>query len=205
MTTKDRLDTFKAKNAAGEEFTVVKTYDDWAENPREVSEYYSHFYTFERGRYSPDSHRYASAEEWADDNGFDMGNSPEDLINSMAKRGYVALPVWRYEHSAVSYAAEDSNPYHCPWDSGMVGIIYASREEIRKALNVKKVTASIITTVKNTFIAEVDEYSHYANGDVYEYDVYDDKGQFTESIGNFYTDDYPAEDVCSLIGLTLVN
>lgn len=188
--TKIKLDTIKVKNSKGEIWTLVKTYDNCPENPREYFERISTFYTFENRHNSPDKHSYRSVNEWADANGFIVGNSPNDLIDSMTKKGYIALPVWRYEHSSVSYSAAMTNPYNCRWDSGMVGIIYISKKDVRKYLSVKKVTTKVESEMIDILQSEVKEYSSYSNGDVYSYELYDSNDELVDSVSGIYDSDF---------------
>jgi hypothetical protein len=198
----EKLATIAAKNEKGEVFSIVKTYSDYAENPREYSEHSSRFYTFERSYFSPDSHNYSSVGEWADDLGVELGNEPDDLIKSMKDKGYIALPVWRFEHSGVSYSASLNNPYFCPWDSGMVGIIYMSYTDIRKEYGVSRVDVKTIEKVRKNLALQVKEYSYYANGEVYLYELYDNNGESIEISGPFYGN-LSDEEVCGAFGLYL--
>lgn len=174
------------KSETGEEFTIEKTFDEFAENPRLDFDHFSHFFTFER---QSDAHHYISTADWAYENGFSLGNNPNDLISSMERKGFVALPVWRYEHSVVAYRAAMNNLFHCPWDSGMVGIIYASKDEIRKEYKVNRVSSKLIGQVLSLFCSEVESFSSYANGDVYLFSMIDNEGNLVESVGGVYLDD----------------
>ena len=189
------IKTMYAQNSNGEVFKVEKCYDDFAENPRTYSDYFSHFYTFEQRHTSPDEHHYRSASDWANAHGFSLGSNPEDLIASMARKGYVALPVWRSEPTGCSYQAAMTNPFCCPWDSGMVGVIYASREEIRNNYGAKRVSPKLEEKVLDLFRSEVNEYSSYANGDVYLFSLIDSEGNQIESVGDIYSDIESDEDI----------
>lgn len=202
-TTKIKLNTIKAKNIYGELFTVIETYDDNAINPRNRSDvvYVSHFYTFERKYCSPDAHGYRSINEWADSNDFNLGSSPEDLIESMAHNGYIALPVWRYEHGGVSYSAAMNNPYNCPWDSGMVGIIYVAYKADQEDECIKTKDDAI-----KMLKEEVDEYSKYINGELRIYEVYDEDNNLVDSMDECYINDFcdgvpSPEAICSFFEL----
>lgn len=96
-------------------------------------------------------------------------------------RHAIFLPVWKYEHSGVAYAAAESNPFHCPWDSGQAGYIFATHEKVRKEYGVKRITAKVREKALNTMRAEVAEYSKWANGEVYGYTITDPEGDEVDS------------------------
>ena len=184
------LETYKV-TMEGEDsavLTVTKEYEDYAESPREFSEHQTTFYTFERRHGSPDKHNFARPEDWAEKNGFDMGECIGDLIKSMQNKGFIVMPVWRYEHSGVAYQASNTNPFCDPWDSGVAGFIYISRKDARNMLGVKRLTAAMQEKIIESLKAEVEEWSDYANGDVYCYTLWNEDGESQDCIGNVYGD-----------------
>lgn len=70
-----------------------------------------------------------------------------------ANEELVVLPVYMYDHSGITLS---TSPFSCPWDSGMVGFIYAkieagcTREEIAQRL-----------------IGEIKTYNDYSEGNVF--------------------------------------
>lgn len=91
--------------------------------------------------------------------------------------GWFVLPLWLYDHGAVSYGAAESNPFGCPWDSGRVGIIAIRREAYGYALDADYHTLS-------ASIASA--YTSWANGDALGYVVTDAEGQERASCWGFY-------------------
>ena len=177
------------KDKEGKTLFVEKNYDEWVENPREFCEHFTKFYTWLRRHSSPD-HVGVSFGDWLDENGFKDGGSPSSVIASMAKKGYVALAVYKYEHSGVSYSATvvGNNPYSDPWDSGFAGFIYASREDIRKEYGVKRLSKTVLENFYDLCKAEVEEYSYWANGECYCYTLLDEDGGVIDSISGYYGD-----------------
>ena len=57
----------------------------------------------------------------------------------------VVLPVYMYDHSGITI---NTTGFSCPWDSGMVGIIYVSKEKIREKFNIKRISSKLIEKVK---------------------------------------------------------
>lgn len=175
---------------------LLEEYDEVAENPRTFSDHYTTFYTFSNRHSSPDEHSYKDFASWL----FDMlpvgaakaldeearenhGLNTSHLISEFYKRGIVLLPVYKYEHSGIVYRAVKSNPFSCPFDSGIIGVIYARKQDIHKEYG-KRLCKSILETVHNLMIAEVDEYSAWADGNVYCYCL---EGE-DEWVGGFYGD-----------------
>lgn len=91
----------------------------------------------------------------------------EDAMDIKASKDYVSLTIFGYNHSGLSISASREYPYNCPWDSGVLGIIYVSKEDICKEFNVKRVTAKTLKKVFRLLYAEVSTYSDYLTGNVY--------------------------------------
>ena len=111
-----------------------------------------------------------------------------DSIESALDRKAVWLPVWKYEHGAVAYAAATSNPFHCEWDSGQAGYVFVTLADVRKEYGVTRVTKAIRAKALEVLRQEVETYSQWANGEVYAYTVTDANGEETDSCGGFIGD-----------------
>lgn len=74
----------------------------------------------------------------------------------------VLLPVYRFEHSGVAYSVK---PFSCGWDSGRVGFIYCTKEDVQNEWG------GDLAKAESYLAGEVDEYSSWANGSVYEFVV----------------------------------
>jgi hypothetical protein len=132
-----------------------------------TNEIMRNFYTFEGERYtSPDSHNYASFSEWAEDNEFETDGTPQDLVNVMDERGFVALPVWNYR--SAYYDAALTNPFHNSLGSKMVGIIYAAKEDLKKDLGLEGgLTSADIQRIKDYFRNQVRDYYSYPTREMF--------------------------------------
>jgi len=93
---------------------------------------------------------------------FEEISSQEDYKNG------ISLPIYMYDHSGYTIR---TTPFSCPWDSGLVGYIYVSKEKIRKEFNVSRVTKKIQEKVLDILVAEVAIYNAYLEGEVYEWRV----------------------------------
>jgi hypothetical protein len=71
---------------------------------------------------------------------------------------FVWLPVYIYDHSGITIS---THPFPCPWDSGLLGYIYATKERVLKAYgNLSEDTKEL---VKNVLIEEVNAIDRYLN------------------------------------------
>ena len=74
------------------------------------------------------------------------------------------LPLYLYDHSGITMS---TGSFGDPWDSGQVGFIYVTKEDIEKeygAFNEKN-----LETAMSVLQGEVDIYDQYIQGDVYWY------------------------------------
>jgi hypothetical protein len=110
----------------------------------------------------------------------------KDNLMELAQRKNVILPVYLYDHSGITISC---HPFSCPWDSGQVGYIYATYEQIRKEYNVKHVTKKVIEKVKNLLRSEIETFDNYLTGEVYGFIVEDKDGEDVDSCWGFYGED----------------
>lgn len=92
-----------------------------------------------------------------------------DLVMAVIDKHTVMLPLYIYDHSGITM---NTSGYSCPWDSGQVGYIYATRETILKEFSAKKLTAKLRRQVEDILRSEVKTYAQYLEGDVYGYVIY---------------------------------
>ena len=82
--------------------------------------------------------------------------------------------VSMYEHSGI--ALNLGSPT-CPWDSGYIGFILVTKEDIREAYNIKRVTQKYIDLAYDRLKGEFEDFSNYASGSVYGYNIEKDIDQ----------------------------
>lgn len=87
----------------------------------------------------------------------------EELMERFEKTNIV-MPLFLYDHSGITM---NTTGYSCPWDSGQVGIIYASYATIRKEYG--NAGNKNRTKAMHLLGCEVKEYDDYLTGDVYGY------------------------------------
>ena len=99
---------------------------------------------------------------------------------------FIVLPVYMYEHSniALSTGSFIGRAQHAEWDSGQLGFIYVSKEDVRNEYKVSRISKQLLKTVKTVLDNEVKLYGHYINGDCYGYtlDKFNEETQEWENI-----------------------
>lgn len=162
----------------------VKTYtlkvmnDEICESPRTFCENLGVMVCF-HGRYSlGDKHDINS-----DD--YDGWDDMEKYITGKLDTS-VILPLYLYDHSGITIS---TSPFSCRWDSGQIGFIYVTKENVRKEYNVKRITKSIREKVIEVLEGEVKDYDQYLTGDVYRYEIEDEDGDVVDSCGGYYDKD----------------
>jgi hypothetical protein len=80
----------------------------------------------------------------------------------------VSLPLYLYDHGGITMS---TGSFSCKWDSGQVGWIFVTKEQVRKEYNVKRITKDIVKKVTRVLEGEVETYDQYLTGDVYGYRV----------------------------------
>lgn len=101
----------------------------------------------------------------------------ENRIEKALDENYVMLELFLYDHSGLTMRTEG---FSCPWDSGQVGFIYATREQVCKEFG--EWTADSIEQAKRTMESEVETYRQYLEGDVWGYEVVQKHEDGTEDV-----------------------
>ena len=99
----------------------------------------------------------------------------------------IALPVYLYDHSGLSV---QTTPFSCTWDSGRLGFIYATKENVRNEFGWKNLTTERQNKIREYLRNEVDTYNSYLCGDMYAYTVTDASGTITDAGGGFCGSDW---------------
>jgi len=156
--------------------------DDSDMSPREWDNL-GHMVTF-HGRYTlGDEQPNESPEEWMEE------------LNEMYGDKVEILPLYLYDHSGITMNTTGYSHLgmHGYFDSGQVGWIYITHDEIKKEYG--KVTTETITKARKVLESEVETYDDFISGNVYgvlvekqkhcdscEHDEWD----VIESVGGFY-------------------
>ena len=107
------------------------------------------------------------------------------LETEFDKTGAVMLPVYMYSHSGIRL---NTSSFNDRWDSGNIGYIYATKEEIQKEFDGDKAKAE--ERLKGT----IDTWDQYVSGDVWHIAVVDEDGEVIDSCGGYYGYKYAEEE-----------
>lgn len=122
---------------------------------------------------------------------FESWEDMEKYLYEM-KDAVIVLPLYLYDHSSLAMSTRD---FGDRWDSGQVGFIYVSREDVLKAFNHKRnITRKLRELVTSCLQEEVNTYDKYIQGDVWGYVILDDEGEEVESSYGFYGEDSAKRD-----------
>ena len=117
-------------------------------------------------------------------------SSWEELESYLYKteKAFLVVPVFLYDHSGLSV---NTTGFSCPWDSGQIGYIYASKEKIRNEYSCKRISKKLKEQIKEMLVSEVDSYNQYLSGDVYGFNVTDKQsGEELNSCYGFFGTDH---------------
>lgn len=165
---------------------VIKIYHDPdAESPREWSNLGKLICWHRRYRLG-DSHQFESPEAFLRDlaDVSDHCDLSMDKLRERAERKAILLPVFLYDHSGL---AMNTIGFHCPWDSGQVGFVYATLEAVRTEFGVKRVTKALREKAEDILRGEIATYDAYLGGRVYGY-VIEQDGEEVDACWGFVGD-----------------
>jgi len=165
---------------------VIKIYHDPdAESPREWSNLGKLICWHRRYRLG-DSHRFDSPKAFLRDlaDVSDQNDLSMDQLRERAERKAILLPVFLYDHSGL---AMNTIGFHCPWDSGHVGFVYATLEAVRTEFGVKRVTKALREKAEDILRGEIATYDAYLGGRVYGY-VIEQDGEEVDACWGFVGD-----------------
>ena len=171
------METFKLNNGG----TLGVEYSEWAESPREWDNLTKCIFF---GTYSHvgDKHNYNSN----DYNGWD--EMEQDIIKR--EQPVIIKKVYMYVHSGATISLK---PFSCPWDSGVLGFVIITKEDLKREYNWKVITKkrleSVLENINNVLEGEIEVLDDYISGDVYQFSIQDENGDTEDSCGGFYGSD----------------
>ena len=104
--------------------------------------------------------------------------SLEDYLK--ASGAAVLLPLYLYDHGGITI---NTKGFSCPWDSGQVGFIYLTKEDLKKEFGGDKQRA------QQCLESEVEAYDQYLTGDVWGYRIFKGEEE-VDSCWGFFGRDY---------------
>lgn len=171
------MDTIETINYRGHKIQIVSDEDPC--NPRTEWDNFGKMICFHR-RYSlGDKHNLIPGdfEHWDDLEKY----IKEDL------GGVIILPLFLFDHSGISI----STGIQCRWDSGKVGFIYCTQNDIKEDWGDREDGPE---RARKLLEGEVKTYNEYLTGEVYGYRIFYDDCEI-ESCYGFYGDDCKKEMV----------
>lgn len=118
----------------------------------------------------------------------DFDNADEacqTLIRDYGARNIV--PIWLYDHGNIAFkVGPRTYPFDCPWDSSFCGFAFVTDESLGAFQADDEVIDGIIA-------AEVQDYSDWASGEVYRYEITTPDGEGEDSCGGFIGDSIKTE------------
>ena len=119
-------------------------------------------------------------------------SEPEDLHEFMNENDCIYLPVFMYDHSGIGLSTNNSQyPFNCPWDSGMLGYIYVTYEQVRKEFGWKNLTQKRIQKIRSHLQNELEVYNCYVSGRAYGYHlICNDCKSELDTCWGFYGEDW---------------
>lgn len=117
-------------------------------------------------------------------------NSWEEMLAFIEKDAAVVLPIYMYDHSGITIS---STPFHCTWDSGQIGFIYATKEQARKEYGVKRISAKLKETITKVLEGEIETYDKFISGECVSFKVENEEEDIIDSCSGFFSEEEALE------------
>ena len=121
--------------------------------------------------------------------GLELHNSEcsnwNDELRMLQRKFNIAViqPLFLFDHGGLSISTSKS----CTWDSGQVGFIFITKEELRDIFDIKRVTSKHLARAEEMLYDELKTYDNYLRGEVYCYSIEDEiTGETVDSCGGWY-------------------
>ena len=172
--------------------TIVVGYDASPESPREwdnLGEIYSNC-----RRFSPDN---LNIEKLIQEVG---GNVYAQTIPwNLIEKKYYYRKVWMYDHSGQTIKTGEVNPFSCPWDSGLAGVIVCDKERAKKEYGYNRCCKGLEEKVLRVLDGEIETLDQFLQGEIYAYEVEDENGDIIDSCYGYYDKDETIAEAKSVI------
>ena len=121
-------------------------------------------------------------------------------IQASGYRHLLFLPLYLFDHSQLALSTVE---FACPWDSGQVGYIYATLEQVRTEFGVSRISRKTRLKAYDILRTEVGTYDADVRGEVYTYAI--DGEECDDACGGFFGDPngYILEEAKAVIDVAL--
>lgn len=169
-------------------------YDGTAESPRTwdslgtIVAWHSRYDLMDDGESYADARQffeYNTEHNFETQDGID--NASDRRLFNLFQKDNIILPVYMFEHGNVILR---TSSFSDKWDSGQVGYIFVSKEDVKKEYDVKRISKKLREKVESVLKSEIEVYSKYVNGDVIGFELLDNEGKQVDSCHGFYGYDY---------------
>jgi hypothetical protein len=113
-----------------------------------------------------------------------QGNPADHL-----QKGDIVLPLYLMDHSGLSISTK---PFSCAWDSGRLGVIYVTQEDLKKE-GMSKEQALLCME------GEVETYNNYLTSNCFGYVIENAYGEILESCWGFLGEEYCESEMNSVL------
>lgn len=94
------------------------------------------------------------------------GGDPREWFKEHIEEKDFWLPLYLYDHSGLT---RSTGKFSCPWDSGQVGWIYISKQNVLDSYGKKRVSKKLKEEVYKQLNQDVKTYDQYLRGAVWGY------------------------------------
>ena len=122
------------------------------------------------------------------------GNIYDSVIPwKLIGKKYIYLKVWMYDHSGVTVRTGETNPFGCPWDSGLYGVIVCDIEKAKKVYGYKRNCKGLRDKVTKCLDGEIKTLDAYCCGEVYGFRTFKGDEEIDSCWGFYDIDEAIAE------------
>lgn len=114
----------------------------------------------------------------------------KEWLEDMERHGNaISLPLYLYDHGTIAMSTKSfiGRAPHAEWDSGQVGVIYATHNDSMETFGqgLDKMEKKVLALLRS----EVEHYDRYLRGEVYQFNVYSADGEWKEGCGGLTSPD----------------
>lgn len=176
---------------------ILRIYsDDMADSPRSWDNLAKMIFFGRNHAHLGDKHNVKIENSYSSRQDF-IDNAPNE-IKKQIKGVVICKAVHLYEHSGISISTGFSYPFNCQWDSGTVGFVVVTKEDIKNNWSVNRVTKKLIEQADKIAEGEVETLNQYITNDIYRFELVKittcsqehEHEECLDSCGGFYGSDF---------------